>query len=107
MATGTLTDVQQRRLARCRNRRTLYELAVKHADGRAVLLGYCDRHSRNMLYRVACKHGPKLAALTGAESLTFGAKSRDGATIGDWSIVWTGRTQRDAIMEGELPYIAA
>ncbi len=100
-----MTHVQER-LSRIRNRRTLYELVVSHPDGRRVLLGYADRHSRNMLLRMARKHGQRLADLTGEEQLTFAKFSRDGARIGEWSIKWTSRTQREAIIEGELPFIA-
>ena len=37
--------------------------------------------------------------------LVAGKKASDGFAIGEWQVRFTGRTERDAIMNGELPYV--
>jgi len=94
-----------KKLARLTNRPTCYELAVKHSDGRAFLVGYCQSKSRQAIFNMARKVGPQLVKLTGTEKITFAEKARNGAVMGEWKIVWTGRTQRNAYCEGELVFI--
>jgi len=102
MLTQLDTPTQARRLAAIRNRRTLYELVLRHADGRTWLLGYCDRQTRAMLYRVACKHAEALARITGTAVINMDGRA---ATMDAWSIAYSGRTQRDCYMEGVHQYI--
>jgi len=92
-------------IERLANRPTRYELAVKHTDGREYLLSYCFRKTRRTILNIAYKFGPELVKLTGTEDITFAKKATAGATMGEWKIVWTGRTQRNAYSEGELTFI--
>lgn len=101
MTTPTLTD----RLARLHNRPTRYELAATHADGRKVLIAYSPRRNRQGLLAAARERGELLVKLAGTDSITFAKLAAGGATMGAWSIKYTGRTQREAYTEGELPYI--
>ena len=94
------------RLARLTNRGTYYELAAILGDQRR-LVAYTQRRSRSGMLAACRNRAVLLIALTGAENLQFGKRTVDGATMGDWQIRFTGRTERDAIMEGELPYIGA
>jgi hypothetical protein len=94
----------QERLDRLKNRRTLYELAAVLAD-RKVLVAYCGRRGRSGLWHACVKRGPELAALCGTDRLTFATRAGDGATMGDWTIRFTGRTQRECYIEGELPFV--
>lgn len=42
---------------------------------------------------------------TGDNGITWATRAADGGRMGAWTIRFTGRTQRDAIINGELPYI--
>ena len=97
----TLTE----KLARLQNRSTRYELAVKHPDGRAYLVTYAQSRTRHIIMVAVNNAGTELVKLTGSKDITFAKKAKAGATIGEWKIVWTGRTQRQAYCEGELTFI--
>jgi len=58
-----------------------------------------------MIDQVIMAHGKKLVAIAGATRFTFAARARDGARIGDWTVRFTERTQRDCLLEGELDFI--
>jgi hypothetical protein len=103
MLTTIDPSIQARLLAALRNRRTLWELVLKHADGRIWLLGYCDRKTRAMLYRVVCKHAEALAVLTGTSVLDLDGQA---GAMAEWVVAWSGRTQRDCYVEGVHQYIA-
>ena len=83
--------------------RTLYELAIEKGDRRFLVM-YTSNRSRRLLLDSCRKHGEKLVALTGADELTLAKRAGDGATMGDWRIRWTGRTQREA-QDSKLPWI--
>ncbi len=46
-----------------------------------------------------------MMGLTDAARIEFLKPAKLGAKIGDWSIKFTGRTQREAVISGELPFI--
>jgi len=96
----------QEKLARIKNYSTRYELVAIHSDGRKVLVGYTPRRGRSGLYDMLATNGPAWVKFSGAENVTFGKRVADGAISGDWSINFSGRTQRDAICNGELPFFA-
>jgi hypothetical protein len=98
-----MNDIHNK-LARLHNRRTAYELVAVNGDQR-VLVCYSVERSRNAMFRACCKRGEALVALTGAERCTFAKRSADGLSMGAWSIRFSGRTQRECYIEGELPYI--
>ena len=101
-----LTAIQIAKLTRLQNRASFYELAAIHPDGRCILIAYCGRRSRHGLLDACHRRGPEIIALTGHAEMTFGTRGADGVTLGPWSIRFTGRTKRDAIMEGELQRMA-
>lgn len=82
--------------------RTRYELAAIHTDGRRILVGYTDQRSRAGLLGMVQQRGTKFTDATGADSITWLARAADGASAGDWVVKFTGRTQREAYIEGEL-----
>jgi len=92
------------RLARLQNRGTYYELAAVRGEQRR-LIAYTQRRSRRGMLAACRNRAVLVIALTGAEELQFGKRAEDGATLGAWQVRFTGRTERDAIMEGELPFI--
>jgi hypothetical protein len=40
----------------------------------------------------------------GVDNIYFEKKASDGAVMGDWSIKFSGRTKRQAVVEGELAF---
>lgn len=75
---------------------TRYQVAVYHRDGRKFVLGYTARKSR---YGVdAMLAGADLAAIrefTGLPGSTVWKIKRGAYVFGDWSIGFTGVTERD------------
>lgn len=96
------------KLGRLRNRPTLYELAMVRGDEK-ILVAYVQRKGRRDLWKAITnpKRIRKIVAKAGTEEITFRKKAGDGGQMGEWSLRFTGRTERDAVAEGELPYIGA
>lgn len=94
------------KLARLHNRATLYELTMSRGDEH-FLIAYASNKGRTMLWKCVTsdQRVHQIIAKTGTEAITFAKRAGDGATMGAWAIRFTGRTQRDAISQGELPYI--
>lgn len=93
------------KLQRLQSGPTRYELAAILGE-RRVLIGYCARQSRRTVLEACRKHGAAVTKLLGASEIHFARKVADGATVGAWTIRFTGRTQRDAVSNGELPYVS-
>lgn len=100
-----MTALQQR-LKSLKYHATKYEIVATHKDGRKVLVGYTPRKGRQGLWAMVAKNATAWIAFSGEGSLTFAKRAADGATAGDWNINFSGRTQRDAIINGELPFFA-
>ena len=94
------------KLERLRNYGTRYEIAAINGVQR-IRIAYTSRHSRQGLLAAVRRNGPEVVKLTGSEMITFGQRAADGGISGDWHIGFTGRTQRDAICNGELVLIGA
>lgn len=92
----------KRRLEALKYRTTLYELVIEK-DGKRYLAGYC-RKGRNGLFGMLAKNAEKIAALFG-DTVTFAKRASDGAYINGWHVHFTGRTERECIIEGELPFV--
>lgn len=88
---------------------TRYEIAARHPDGRAFLVGYTPRLSRSGLLSASRNVGDALVSLLGKdadEPPKAGTKPRPWMAIGSWRIEFTGRTQRDAVRSGDaLPFV--
>lgn len=99
METKTLSD----RLAALKNYATRYEVAATHPDGRRLLVVYTPRKSRRGILAFNPNTARALVAVCGADSFT---KGKGGAIlIGEWTVDFTGRTQREALTVGELPFV--
>lgn len=88
---------------------TRHEITAVHADGRAFLVAYTPRLSRPGLFNVIQIRTPDIIAKLGVaagDSFDMHLRPRIHATIGGWTIGFTGRTQHEAKMAGELPFIA-
>jgi hypothetical protein len=94
------------RLLRLKNRRTRYELVAEHPDGRRLLVRYTSRLGRRGLFDALQQDSARLCAVLGADAIHFGTRAGDGGTMGEWKIRFTGRTQREAIIDGELQFYA-
>ena len=99
-----MTATLEARLERLKNYRTRYELVAEHPDGRRVLVRYTSRDNRRGLYGALTQDCEGICAFFGTDAITFGKRSADGATMGEWRLRFTGRTQREAILAGELPF---
>ena len=105
-----MTDQQMQKLEALRNYGTRYEAVVVRGDGEQRLLAYLGRHSLQGLYSATTQRGRAVLAflvLPDDAQMTFARKSREIAITGGHTVKFTGRTQRDAISNGELAYIAA
>jgi hypothetical protein len=100
-----LTTNQIDSLARLTNYHTRYEVVATNMH-RTILAGYTSRKSRSGLLATVRMHSEAWVELTGDNALSWGRRASDGAAIGEWVIRFSGRTQREAIIEGELPFIA-
>lgn len=95
----------QARLERLRHYSTRYEAVLTHADsGERRLLCYTARKSSAGLLSAVFSRGEALVAFSGAERVENikGA----GLRLGPWRVAFSGRTQREAIITGELTYFA-
>ncbi len=101
--TSTLT-----RLENLHNQPTRYELALERGDTR-IRICYSMRTGRHSLLTACQKHGQTIVDYIGMDdkaTMEFLKPAARGARIGEWSIRFTGRTQRDAIStQSELPWI--
>lgn len=98
-----LTETQVARLARIARYDTRHEITLSNGTD-AYLVAYTARRSQAGL--TACvfdaERAPAIARITGATDAT---KTKTGWALGGWTIQFSGRTQRDAIMSGEHKFI--
>lgn len=98
-------STKSERLASLKNSSTLYELAIVRGAERYRVC-YSARKSRDGMFDAVTSDGRAelLVAFTGSEDIKFAKRAADGGTMGEWSVIWTGRTERQAISEGELTH---
>lgn len=96
----------QEKLQRIHGYVTRYELAAVKGEHR-ILIGYIVRTSRQGMLDACRKYGSQLVDVLQVhpEQLLVFNRTIQAFELGDWSIRLTGRTQRTAIIEGELPFI--
>ena len=106
---AALTAEQTTKLTALANYGTRYEAAIVRADGSKVLLGYLGRHSFSGLAAAVDKNALRVVDTlqdAGAQVRSDKATKRlvfttdAGSPLGHAE--FTGRTERDAIREGEL-----
>jgi len=101
-----IADEQARKLRRIAGRTTLYEATLTHhRTGEKALLCYSPK-SRTSLQRYIAKNAQALVTFCGSETFVRRAQGEEAA-IGEWGIAWSGRTQREAIINGELPWFGS
>ena len=75
--------------------KTLYEATVSNGTT-TYLLVYSARLSRAALHAAVTKHAATMVKLTGDNQIHYADRAQDGATMGDWTIKYSGRTEREA-----------
>ncbi len=101
-----MTENQTVKLKAIKNRATRYELVLSSEGSHQKLrLCYTGRKNRSGLMAAIRANGPELVKLTGASD--FQLSKGPAATLGSWRLAFSGRTQREAIIAGELPWFAA
>lgn len=92
-----------RKLETLKNRSTLYEIIAKRGSEK-ILIMYGPKSKRQILNGLSDDNHRRLYALakTTATMPEDWRVSKAGITNGNWSIVPSGRTQREAYIEGEL-----
>ena len=107
----TSTVAKQARLESRHNRLTRYEIIAENDAGHRLLVGYSTQPSRSGILRVVRAIGQRvIARLAIGENhiCRWTGKGRFGHRweLGNgWIIRFTGRTERDAIIDGELQRI--
>jgi hypothetical protein len=85
---------------------TRYEIAARHRSGHKLLIGYTPHKSRPGLLATVQEHRPEIIAvlgISGSDEIIVETQPPYCCHIGEWSIVFTGRTEVQAKQEGELP----
>jgi len=93
------------KLARLKNYATRYEIAAKGPQGETVLVMYGNKSRRSILDGLLQNDYHRLsllAAATHTEPESWKVNPDKSITCEGWSIGPTGRTQREAVCEGEL-----
>lgn len=98
LACGTAVHT---RLAAIHGRSTKYELVLVHDDGRTLLLGY-GRKTKPGVLAMVHRQAVELSQFCGADYITLAGLPRGTfGKIGPWSLRASGRTEREAIIQGE------
>jgi hypothetical protein len=104
-----LTEEQKAKLARLHYGPTRYEIEMVTPSGVKHLIAYTPRRSFRGLLDAVQERGAIILRVTGMPEDTR-AERGDNASLrfSDGTIIrFSGRTQRDAIMHGELPYVGS
>jgi hypothetical protein len=94
------------KLERLKNRSSAFELMAVNDEMLKVLVGYTPQRSKIGMLKMIQKNGENWAPrLTGIE-INFIKNGNKGPTarMGQFTVFFTGRTQREALLEGELPW---
>jgi hypothetical protein len=95
-----MTPEQLRKLARIKNYRTRYEVIMSSGVDRRLVVYMSGRSFRQLLCAIQDRI-ENIKAVAGADVWVNSRKF----TAGDWAIEFSGRTQREAILAGEYPFI--
>ena len=84
---------------------TAYEVCLWHPDGRRYLIGYVGRRNRLGIVKALQRVGERVLAITNMSEDDRFAFDKGGKqaqlTATGWRFGITGRTERDAISQGE------
>ena len=98
-----ITQAGIERLERLKYRVTLYELVVTSPDRPTMLAGY-GRHGQSGMLSLLRKNGEAWSKhIVDNDPVTF-AKGGRSCQFGKLEFRFSGRTEREAIISGELPF---
>ena|ERR1044072_9784657 len=103
-----MTYEQETRLIGIKNYHTRYEI-VAERDSDRLLIGYTPRKSRHGLLAAMQHVGQAIIERLNVgenDEITWQTKPYIHAITSGWRIGFSGRTERDAILSGELPFVA-
>ena len=93
----------EEKLARLKNRHTRYEIVLTNGTDTNYLVLYTAQHSQSGLRAAVRQRYDAILVITGGEA-PFAAKRSDVFKGRERRCFFSGRTQREAIIEGELPF---
>jgi hypothetical protein len=93
----------EEKLARLKNRNTRYEIVLTNGTNAKYLVLYTAQHSQSGLRAAVRQRYGAVLAVTGGEC-PLAAKRSDIFKGNEWRCFFSGRTQREAIIAGELPF---
>jgi hypothetical protein len=99
-----MTPELERKLERLRHYSTRYEVVGRNGDV-TILAGYTSKKTRHGLLGMVRQHGEAWVEYANSTSLQFRGKAADGVQVGEWTITFSGRTQREAYIAGEHPFV--
>ena len=85
---------------------TRYEIAARHRSGHKLLIGYTPHISRPGLWTAVQQRSSEIILALGTnkgDEIIIETQPPHCCRIGEWCIVFTGRTEARAKREGELP----
>ena len=85
---------------------TRHEIAARHRSGHKLLIGYTPHISRPGLLAAVQQRSPEIIVALGTnkgDKIIIETQPPHCCRIGEWCIVFTGRTEARAKREGELP----
>jgi len=100
-----MTPELEAKLTRLQNRATRYEVTATHMSYPSILIGYTPLKSRSGLLVVLAPLADDILNLTGCDQIRLERKCLVNST--GWTFRFSGRTQRDAYVNGERPFIKA
>ena len=93
------------KVAHLQNAPTRYEVVLEHA-GKQWLVGYTSRRSRPGLLATMRKEGRDILAITEMPEDAEVRAEYGALVFSQGSVIkFSGRTQRDAVIAGELPWV--
>ena len=96
---------KEERLARLKNYRTRYEVVLTNGTDKYLVL-YTSRRSKMGLCLAVQQRSDAVSLITNGINPWL-SKRGDTSHPGEWSVLFSGRTQREAITDGELPFASA
>ena len=99
--------ILEKRLARLKNYRTRYELVIDGPKGKFLVFYISRRNRAGLLIGLRERAGDGSLGIIVDPNLPlhFGKLARDGATLGEYRVYFSGRTQREAYLGGELVFL--
>lgn len=98
-------DTIDQRLEALRNRPTSYEIALVATNGDRYRIGYSVQRTKKAAFHIFAQALPKFAHLLDDDDGNWDRKQM-AFVAPNWKFgFFTGRTKRDAIIEGELPTV--